>query len=91
MDRSETAMHATDCAEVRKLVYEFLDQELPADELDRISKHLARCSPCAGVYTFERAYLLVLKRRTTIEAAPADLRERIRAALASRERSGRGD
>ena len=91
MDRSETAMHAPDCAEVRKLVYEFLDQELPPDEVGRIAKHLAACSPCAGVYTFERAYLLVLKRRTTIESAPPELRERIRAALASRERSRHGD
>ena len=76
------------CAAVRKVVYEFLDEELPPVDRAGVARHLSLCPPCAGFFSFERAYLLVLKRRTSIEAAPAELRERIRAALASREKRG---
>ena len=72
------------CRAVRLVVYEFLDDEMPPPEAQRINQHLLACPPCAGYFNFERAYLLVLKRRTTIDSAPADLRERLRTALASR-------
>jgi len=42
-------------------------------------------------FSFERAYLGVLRRKTSIDAAPVELRERIRAALIRRERSGPPD
>ncbi len=76
------------CAAAKMVVYEFLDEELPPGERTAVAHHLSLCPPCAGFFTFERAYLLVLKRRTTLDAAPAELRERIRAALAGRERLG---
>ena len=88
MERSDPEMHALPCATVRKVVYEFLDEELPPAEALAVDRHLALCPPCAGLYIFERAYLLVLKRGAPIDAAPAELRERIRAALARRKRQG---
>ena len=81
-------MNTAPCSAVRQVVYEFLDEELPPADVARVADHLERCPPCSGFYTFERTYLLVLRRKTTIESAPAELRARIRAALASRERSG---
>lgn len=87
MERSDPDGHGAHCAAVRKVVYEFLDDELPSGDVARVAHHLGACPPCHGFFTFERAYLLVLKRKGAIDAAPPELRERIRAALASRERS----
>ena len=87
MEPSSSEISVWPCAAVRKVVYEFLDDELPAHDVAPVTRHLDACPPCAGFFTFERAYLLVVKRRTTIESAPPELRERLRAALASRERS----
>ena len=86
MHQSDSETPAASCTAIRLVVYEFLDDEMPAPEADRVNRHLLACPPCAGFFDFERAYLLVLKRRTTIESAPAELRARLRAALASRRR-----
>ena len=91
MEPSTSEISRWPCAAVRKVVYEFLDDELSPGDAIPVTRHLERCPPCAGFFTFERAYLLVLKRKTTIDAAPLELRERIRAALASRERSRPAD
>ena len=71
------------CAGVCERVYEFLDEELSPSERERIAGHLSACPPCARHFAFERAFLAVLHRRVTIDQAPAELRERIRTALAS--------
>ena len=86
MPESDPETHATSCAAARQVVYEFLDDELLPVDAARVNRHLLVCPPCAGFFNFERAYLLVLKRRTTIDAAPSELREKLRAALASRGR-----
>lgn len=86
MHESDSETHPASCAETRKIVYEFLDDELATSEADRVNRHLLACPPCAGFFNFERAYLLVLKRGATVESAPSELRERLRAALASRGR-----
>ena len=86
MHESDPETHVASCAETRNVVYEFLDDELAAPAADRVNRHLLACPPCAGFFDFERAYLLVLKRGATIEAAPRELRERLRAAFATRGR-----
>ena len=78
---------ATSCATVRKLAYEFLDEELPGPESARVIEHLSVCTPCAGHYAFERAYLAAVQRGCSIEEAPAELRDRLRAALAERKKT----
>ncbi len=75
-DRGETS-----CAAIRKLAYEFLDEELPGPESTRVAEHLSVCSPCAGHYAFERAFLAAIQRGCSIEEAPPELRARLRAAL----------
>ena len=87
MESSSSEISASPCAATRKLVYEFLDEELAPAARAPVARHLAECPPCAGYFTFERAYLLVVKRKTTIEAAPPELRDRLRAELAARGRS----
>jgi len=91
MERSDRESYAAQCASVRKVVYEFLDEELATADVARVAQHLGACPPCAGFFNFERAYLGVLRRTSSIDAAPVELRERIRAALISRERSGPPD
>ncbi len=91
MHEPDSETHPASCPETRKVVYEFLDDELPAPVAERVNKHLLACPPCAGFFNFERAYLLVLKRGATVESAPSELRERLRAALASRGRRPQPD
>jgi mycothiol system anti-sigma-R factor len=69
------------CAATRKVVYEFLDAELPPSESERVVSHIAVCPPCKGYVAFERAFLAVVQRRSTIDQAPPELRDRIRVAL----------
>ena len=88
MHTSGSEAAAVPCTEVRRLVFEFLDDELPAPQATLIVEHLGLCPPCAGFFTFERTFLAVLRRRVPIDQAPEDLRERIRAALADRKRPG---
>ena len=68
-------------------MFEFLDRELEPEQAAGIEKHLAVCNPCAGFYAFERTFLGVLRRRVSIEQAPAEFRERLRVALAARKRA----
>jgi mycothiol system anti-sigma-R factor len=65
-----------DCAQVLGRVYEYLDGELGAIDLDRIREHLDECGPCLRQYDLDVA-LKALVRRSCRESAPADLRERI--------------
>jgi mycothiol system anti-sigma-R factor len=88
MSASASGGAAVPCTEVRRVVFEFLDEELPAPEAALIVEHLDLCSPCAGFFTFERAFLAVVRKRVPIDQAPEDLRDRIRAALADRARRG---
>lgn len=87
MQRPEPEGANASCVAVRNLVFEFLDMELEPEQVAGVETHLAACSPCAGFYAFERTFLGVLRRRVSIEHAPAELRERLRVALADRKRS----
>ena len=88
MQRSGFEGAAIPCVEVRRLVFEFLDDELAPPQATLIVGHLSVCGPCEGYFSFERTFLAVLRRRVPIEQAPAELRDRIRTALADRKRSG---
>lgn len=65
-----------DCSKVLDQVYEYLDGELGAGDLDRIKEHLDDCGPCLRQYDLDVA-LKALVRRSCHEKAPADLRDRI--------------
>jgi mycothiol system anti-sigma-R factor len=75
------------CTEVRRLVFEFLDDELVETRAASVAQHLSLCPPCKGFFAFERTFLAVLHRRVSIDQAPAELRDRIRSALADRKRT----
>jgi mycothiol system anti-sigma-R factor len=65
-----------ECAQALARVYEYLDGELSASDLDRIREHLDDCGPCLRQYDLDIA-LKALVRRSCRESAPADLRDRI--------------
>ncbi len=69
-----------DCEQALVELELFLDGELPEGEIGRISQHLAACYPCTDRATFEEQ-LRAIVRRGCVDAAPADLIERIRATL----------
>jgi len=81
MNRPGSEGNETACGAIRKVVYEFLDAELAPSESDLVVTHISECPPCAGYVAFERAFLAIVQRRSTIEQAPPELRDRIRAAL----------
>jgi len=53
----------TSCRHVRSILVEYLEGQLPADEQDRVSAHLQRCSHCAAERTALKKTLQVLSRR----------------------------
>jgi mycothiol system anti-sigma-R factor len=69
--------HATDCREVLRRVYEYLDGELTATDLTRIREHLDECSHCLSEYGLEEAMKALLRRSCVCEQAPQSLRARI--------------
>ena len=84
MTRSESENYRGSCAGIREQVFEFLDAELVSPARERIEAHLSACPRCAGFFAHQRAFLEVIERRGTIDQAPAELRDRIRAVLARR-------
>lgn len=91
MQRSGIEGAVVPCVEVRRLVFEFLDDELAPPQAALIVEHLTVCGSCTAYFTFERTFLAVLRHRVPIDQAPAELRDRIRTALADRKRSGPPD
>jgi anti-sigma factor (TIGR02949 family) len=69
-----------DCQQALAELERFLDGELPNSEIGRVSEHLAACYPCTDRATFEEQLRAVV-RRGCVDAAPADLVDRIRTTL----------
>ena len=70
----------TDCMEVVKLLYQYIDGELAAERRGVITRHLDDCAPCLDAYEFETE-LRVLVSRKCRDEVPEDLRQRVHEAL----------
>ncbi len=70
--------HQTDCREVLKTVYLYLDGEMH-DEDDRaaIRTHLDECSPCLRAYGVEQEVKTLVARSCGRDHAPDGMRERL--------------
>lgn len=66
--------HATPCAEVRALVYVYLDGEIDEHHRVEIVTHLQECPPCEGVYVRER----VVKDRVRQACCGGDVPDTLR-------------
>ena len=63
-----------DCSEVLTRIFEYLDGELTARDVDRVREHLAACEPCLAQHEFDRAMKALVRRSCAMEQAPASLR-----------------
>ncbi len=85
------AQQESNCAEVLDRVYEFLDNELDTASCDTIRQHLADCEPCLEQYDVEQAVQALVARSCCAEPAPATLRDKVLARLASARQSAATD
>lgn len=70
------------CTAALKRLWDYLDRELTPEDEDELRDHLAGCPPCLAEYSID-VVLKNLVRRSCQEAAPAELRVRIRERLLS--------
>ena len=71
-----------DCREVLAEVYFYLDSECAQARQEIIKQHLAECSPCLAQYGIEQDVRALVHRCCSQEAAPAEVKARLRAKLA---------
>lgn len=69
------------CAVAQELVHGYLDQELDPMHAIEIDRHLESCAPCRQLHDQQRSLHSVLRREASYHAAPAEMRDRIRAAI----------
>ena len=68
------------CADfIDRIVY-LLDNELDVTEMTEVKVHLEECAPCFERYDVQRTIKTIVARSCT-EAAPDELRERVRIRL----------
>jgi anti-sigma factor (TIGR02949 family) len=76
-----------DCGGVMDQLYEYIDEELDEETIEKIRKHLAVCKRCYPRYNFEQAFLRFLGEQGRT-AAPPELRRKIFASILREEREG---
>jgi anti-sigma factor RsiW len=72
-----------DCARARFLLYAHLDRDLSRLEAEALSRHLARCHPCAARGQSARGLANLLRSRLHPETAPPTLLRRLQAGPAA--------
>lgn len=68
------------CEEALEHLWEYLDAEMTAVQLDRLRAHIEECTTCLEEVSRERELRIVLKR-SCAEVAPDALRMRVRTQL----------
>ncbi|PKQ25457.1 MAG: mycothiol system anti-sigma-R factor [Actinobacteria bacterium HGW-Actinobacteria-4] len=69
-------MPKKECEEALDRLFEYMDHELPEDQLQRIGAHLKDCPPCEAEHRINEK-IKHLVARTGGEVAPEALRDRI--------------
>lgn len=75
-------MPGRECEEALDRLFEYIDEELSADELRTIGAHLKTCPPCEAEHKINQK-IKNLTSRTGRDTAPTELRERILASIRS--------
>ncbi len=70
-----------DCRSAMRELWDYLDNELPANRTEQIRAHLATCTGCHEHMQFCRAFLRQIELPTVPGAAVAEMRNRVRDAL----------
>lgn len=71
----------TDCREILKRLYVYLDAELGSEERVAVERHLKACAPCLELFGFEREAKEIIGRKCRETELPAGLAERVRRRL----------
>ncbi len=84
---SDTTLQDTpslDCEQTVRLLWDYLDRQLPSIDLDAVDRHLHQCKAnCASHFEFERAFLDVMHAARPQVVASDTLRLRVLALIAS--------
>ena len=72
--------HETDCSEVLAEVWLFLDHECDTARRKLLERHLDECQPCLAEYGLDEKLKKLLATKCA-EAAPAGLKDRLRASI----------
>lgn len=67
----------TDCSDALDHLYEYLDQEMPEGDREKLAEHLDECSPCLENYGLEQAVKKLVKRCCGQDDVPTDLRSKV--------------
>jgi mycothiol system anti-sigma-R factor len=62
-----------DCEAILVLLWEYLDEELGAEEADTVRSHLSQCPSCHRAYCYDRAFRELLARQRHGCSAPPTL------------------
>ncbi|MBB1246476.1 mycothiol system anti-sigma-R factor [Streptomyces durbertensis] len=74
---SSSDPNETNCSEVLDHLYEYLDQEMPDCDRDKLAEHFDECSPCLEKYGLEQAVKKLVKRCCGHDEVPTDLRSKV--------------
>ena len=66
-----------DCSSVLDRLYEYIDDEMAADDCASIQKHMDDCAPCLAEYGLEQAVKALVHRSCGCDTAPDQLRLKI--------------
>lgn len=82
IDGAEAAPSMISCEEALRVVYEYLDGELPASSYVRVKEHFDVCARCYPMLRFEESFRIAVRGAATRERAPSELRDSMLQALA---------
>jgi anti-sigma factor (TIGR02949 family) len=69
------------CEHTFRLLDDFIDRELPLEEMQKVQQHLELCAVCMAEFLFEAQTIEALRKRLQRISVPSDLHDRISAAL----------
>ncbi|HEX6368815.1 MAG TPA: zf-HC2 domain-containing protein [Longimicrobium sp.] len=76
------------CEEAFRCLDDYLDRELPPDQMDCVRVHLETCAVCASEFDFEQTVIDDVRGKLRRIRAPGDLMTRISALIASARGAG---
>ncbi len=71
-----------DCEQTVRRLWDYLDQQLPALDMQAVDKHLAECkAKCPSHFAFERAFLDIIRTSRSTALTTDVLQLRVRALM----------
>jgi anti-sigma factor (TIGR02949 family) len=77
-----------DCKRAREQLHDYVSRELPSSEAAQIDRHLLDCGECAARFRFTNQFRQSVRRAGLSTQVPAELRDRIRSAIAAEAKAG---